>query len=266
MSKKMYLLPVVLFLLFIIVFVVFLKVDLDIGDYEYVTVKYVASLSFLLLGLLSTVTIVLLNKNRITIKAMSVMLSIAFTLIFSAGLVVSIYGYNTSYFLFNCEPLAQNIDGELQHLYPYRDSNDDTHCTIDANSCVIAEYIDIYQMNKSYELEFFSSASITMNRKFDLLKNPANPIDEFSVKTIDFSPEKKIVDDVKLYLYVDGDNFEARITGIYHSCFISLHNADDVGVTKDDFVKEAVKQYKFVKQLSKDKVLSNPIYRKNLYE
>ena len=46
MSKKMYLLPGVLFLLFIIVFVVFLKVDLDIGDYEYVTVKYVASLSF----------------------------------------------------------------------------------------------------------------------------------------------------------------------------------------------------------------------------
>lgn len=63
----MYLLPGVLFLLFIIVFVVFLKVDLDIGDYEYVTVKYVASLSFLLLGLLSTVTVVLLNKNRITI-------------------------------------------------------------------------------------------------------------------------------------------------------------------------------------------------------
>ncbi|MGN1418756.1 MAG: hypothetical protein ACI4W6_05455 [Acutalibacteraceae bacterium] len=153
----------------------------------------------------------------------------------------------------------------MKQFFLYRKTDNDSNCAIEMDSCLIAKYVTLYQP-MDYEINYFKSTSPLLNQKYRIEMNPKSAINDFLTKVVDFEPEQKEYDGVKVTLYVNEDDYEAKICGAFDSCYIILFDSDEKGVTQDDFVKEAVKQYRLIKKVLKDKTFEDPRYTWNSEE
>jgi len=253
MKKTICLISSAFFVVSIIIFGYVFFQSIDYINYKLLTMQYILSYFLLVCGALS---LFLLKKqaeiDSCKIKKIAISIGCALTVI---GLSIGIAGYATSYDDWYSEPIWKNSDEKINDFFPYRHESKDDMMDVDYKSCMVADYISLGQSD--YGIEYFTSKSCLLNKKFKLERDPRSPLGEYGNKVIDFDPEEKRCDGIDLLLYVDDeDNYEVMINNCFSTFSIYLY-VGDKNITEDEFVEEAVRQYKLVKKAIGDDSIRN---------
>ncbi len=172
------------------------------------------------------------------------------------------YGYIGFYNLYEPAMYAENPGEYLQPYFPFHDTTDgeDEFADIEVSHFPGTDLVEISAMGSysseypaDYKLRYLESYSPFLNKKFSFETRYAEKIfHNFKDFPID-EGEKAEFEGVTYTPFIDEDFYGIVISGTFHTCFISITDISKYDMTFDDFIKDAIEQYKAVRKATKEK-------------
>lgn len=183
------------------------------------------------------------------------------------------YGYTDTYNFYEPAKYVENPGEYLQPYFPFHDTTDgkDEFADIEVFHFPGTDLVEISAMcsysseySADYKLRYLESYSLFLNQKFSFETRYAEkffrnfkdfPIDE---------GEKAEFEGVTYTPFIDEDFYGIMISGAFHACFISVTDISEYNMTFDDFVKDAIEQYKAVRKATEEKVFLDVPFEEQL--
>lgn len=186
-----------------------------------------------------------------------------------AALSASMYGYNCEKNMWYTEENAEHYT-EIQKYLPYNDlfGSDGSSNVVyqvskssaDSGTKHIAamNFFETYSQPLSsghdvhYEAEYFKSRDFLLNIKFITDRTVPSVFNDFV--DVEAEPASGEKDGIKYRLFVDCDSYAVSISGKGHAFYANLLDADDFGITAEEFVQTAIEQYRIMQKSAESDV------------
>lgn len=216
---------------------------------------------FLILSILLIALVILISKKKFDENAMKKICILVCSVMVCTGIVTTILAYK-DYKNFTFKGLSKvEYESAREKYVPYNylfEADDDQESEYimqhKGNKLALHTHVENYfpvrlSSEIDYGAEFFKSNNLFLRFKFNAEKmNPLSDEPLSEVLSVVGQPNEK--NGIKYALFVNEENLAVKISEDNEVFYIYLLNGKKYGVTEEDFVNVAIKQYVLLKSVS----------------
>lgn len=254
---KKYLIPVFLFLADAVAFGKLMFNVLSDGEsYQFLTVKYVLHYVLLISAVVSLIIVVLSNRRFYDFsKYKKIFISVVCVVVVGCVALCTASCLTVESF-YDSFPVKKGSDGKMNEFFTFSNYNVEMKTSVEYDSCMMCQRLYMWRYNT--EIEYFKSKSALLNKKSALEKSSRLPIG-YDSDVIDFDPEEINVDGINMLLSVRGDDYKVLINDSFTTFCMQLTSARLQNISQEDFVNDAARQYKKIKQMFDDNTVKTDL-------
>lgn len=224
---------------------------------KYFTFEFFILRAIFIIGIISLIFFMLCKKKKIDLKKSKIIVAIISVILIVICSVVGYYGTIKDYdYYLSGTPFEGNLDSETNKFFLY---NDDGDLGIKYDTCMLLKYLRIN--TDHYYMEYYETVSPLMNKVLFIENNPEHirtyigPPELFRAKS-----EKIERDGLNIILFKNKKSYEAVIMDSFSSFYFYVIDANQKNVTEEQFLSQAINQYKLTRKTVADNTVRDFLY------